>query len=111
MPSSTRASLNAFRIGKFPHPGHHAGICPLKFSEVSMEFSCEALDTEGPAVVFRDMTREFVSRLGPHEPGELAGGVLLDADRHLRVPQQRQIVEPLRQGGGEEAPEMKHGKG
>src|SRR3990172_4740753 len=109
MSRSTRASLNAFRIGKFPHPGHPPGTCPLKFSEVSMEFSCEAFDAEGPAVVFRDMTGEFVSRLRPHEPGELACGVLFDADRHRCVPQQRQIVEPIGQGKGKELAEMEHG--
>src|SRR4030067_2926088 len=111
MPSSTRASLNAFRIGKVPHPGHHAGMCPLKFSEVSMEFSCEALDAEGSAVVFRDMTGEFISRLRPHEPGELACGVLLDADRHRCVPQQRQIVEPPGQGEGKELAEVEDARG
>src|SRR5450756_569638 len=85
-PSSNIARLNAVRMPKSPHPGHHAGFCPLYSAKVTIDLLQQALEGERPSVVLPYASLELVTRLHPEQLGEPPGRVVLDTYRRLRVP-------------------------
>src|SRR5665647_3712868 len=81
-PSSTTALLNAVRMPKLPHPGHHAGFCPFNSAKVTIDLLQQSLEGERPAVVLVYGALELEPGLHAHQRCEPAAGVVLDAYGH-----------------------------
>src|SRR5512135_1586038 len=108
MSSSTKASTNALSMLKFPHPGHHAGVCPLYSSDVGIEFSEQFFQGKGSAVILIDPCMKLISLFSPHKAGKLPCGVIFYADCELSISQYIKIPEILTRGKRIDFAEVKH---